>query len=88
MTDAAYHEENKRRIAELAADADHLFIEAAFLEKDRDIAARKKHLTAAQAGRVAAEAGAKRFTLFHFSPRYSGGYRELEKEAEEAFRLA
>ncbi len=87
ITDAAYHDENKSLITELARDADHLFIEAAFLEEDSDIARRKKHLTAAQAGRIAAEAGVKRYTLFHFSPRYSGRYEELEKEAGEYFRL-
>ncbi|MFP4194267.1 MAG: ribonuclease Z [Desulfosalsimonas sp.] len=87
ITDAAFHAENTEKIIHLARNADHLFIEAAFLEKDKDSAARKKHLTAAQAGRLAAEAGAKRYTLFHFSPRYSGCYEKLEKEAAEAFRL-
>ncbi|MCF8111675.1 MAG: ribonuclease Z [Desulfobacteraceae bacterium] len=87
ITDAAFNRQNVEKIMQLAQNADHLFIEAAFLEKDKDIAARKKHLTAAQAGRIAAEAGAKRYTLFHFSPRYSGCYEELEKEAAESFRL-
>ncbi|MFO7930385.1 MAG: MBL fold metallo-hydrolase, partial [Desulfosalsimonas sp.] len=87
IADAAFHEKNKRRITDLVRGADHLFIEAAFMERDRQIAGRKKHLTAAQAGSIAAEAGVKRFTLFHFSPRYSGCYDELEKEAEKAFRI-
>ncbi|MFW5975581.1 MAG: ribonuclease Z [Desulfosalsimonas sp.] len=87
IADAAFHEKNKRRITDLVRNADHLFIEAAFMEKHREIAGRKKHLTAEQAGTIAAEAGVKRFTLFHFSPRYSGYYDELEKEAENAFRI-
>ncbi|MFW5908760.1 MAG: MBL fold metallo-hydrolase, partial [Desulfosalsimonas sp.] len=87
ITDAAFHAKNVEKIIKLARNADHLFIEAAFLEKDKDIADRKKHLTAVQAGRIAAEAGVKRYTLFHFSPRYSGCYEELEKEAAESFRL-
>lgn len=86
ITDVAFHEENRKQITALAKDADHLFIEAAFLEEDKDIAREKKHLTAAQAGRLAAEAGAKRFTLFHFSPRYSGKYESFRSEAMEAYR--
>lgn len=85
VTDAAFHESNRKKILLLAQGADHLFIESAFMDKDRGTAARKKHLTAAQAGKLAAEAGAGRYTLFHFSPRYSGRYDELEKEAEDAF---
>ncbi|MFW6081657.1 MAG: ribonuclease Z [Desulfosalsimonas sp.] len=85
VADAAFTEENRNLITGLARNADHLFIEAAFMKKDSVLAGRKKHLTAAQAGFLAAEAGVKRFTLFHFSPRYSGFYDELEKEAQEAF---
>ena len=40
----------------LAKDSDQLFIEAAFLEKDKDIARQKQHLTAWQAGTLAAGA--------------------------------
>ncbi|MBS3732911.1 MAG: ribonuclease Z [Desulfobacterales bacterium] len=83
IADAAFHEANRERMAALAENAYHLFIEAAFLEEDRDIAWRKKHLTAAQAGRIAAEAGVARFTLFHFSPRYSGRYAQFSIEADQ-----
>jgi ribonuclease Z len=69
----------------LAKGCDHLFIEATFLEKDRRLAEQKKHLTAKQAGTVAAAAGAGRFTIFHFSPRYTGNEEALEKEAMDAF---
>ncbi|MFP4573277.1 MAG: ribonuclease Z [Desulfobacterales bacterium] len=87
ITDVAFNKENIKKIISLARDADHLFIEAGFLEEDKDIAARKKHLTASQAGSLAAAAGARRYTLFHFSPRYSGSYQKLEKEASEAYWL-
>lgn len=87
ITDAACHEQNLEKIVRLAKDADHLFIEAAFLDTDKEIARRKKHLTACQAGRIAAEAGAKKFTLFHFSPRYSGRYGQFLSEAEACRRL-
>ena len=51
----------------------------------KDIAAEKHHLTARQAGTLAARAGAKQFTVFHFSPRYSDQEYLLQKEAREAY---
>ena len=83
-TDAAMTEENAARIAALARDADLLFIEAAFLEADRDHALRKAHMTAAFAGRVAAAAGARRAVPFHFSTRYLGEGARLVAEFEAA----
>ncbi len=57
-------------VAELAAGADLLVIEATFLEADRRLAEEHGHLTAAQAARVAAEAGVRTLVLTHFSQRY------------------
>lgn len=85
VTDVRYHEENARKIVELAQDADILFIEAVFLQEDAEIAARKYHLTAAQAGRIAGMAKVKKLVPFHFSPRYTGREESLRREAEEAF---
>jgi len=56
---------------DLARDADLLVCEATFLERDADLAERYLHLTAAQAGRIAAEARARRLVLTHFSRRYT-----------------
>jgi ribonuclease Z len=83
-TDAAMTEENAARIAALARDVDLLFIEAAFLEADRDHALRKSHMTAAFAGRVAAAARARRAVPFHFSTRYLGEGDRLVEEFEAA----
>ncbi len=55
---------------ELAADADLLVCEATFLDAEEDLAHRYGHLTAAQAARIAAEAGARRLVLTHFSSRH------------------
>jgi ribonuclease Z len=88
ITDAAGHEQNTEKMISLAMDADHLFIEAAFLDEDRNLARRKKHLTAASAGRIAARAGARRFTLFHFSPRYSENRDRVEQEARKVWKTA
>jgi ribonuclease Z len=57
---------------ELAADADLLLIEATFLESERDVAEASGHLTAAQAARIASEAGVRRAVLTHLSRRYQG----------------
>jgi ribonuclease Z len=79
-----YHEENARRIAALAAEADVLFIECVFLDDDRERAARKCHLTARQAGAIARAARAKRVVPFHFSPRYADRENDLRSELEAA----
>lgn len=88
VADVVFSPSNFDKIVELVRGADQLFIEAAFLEKDRDIAERKYHLTAGQAGHIAGKAGVKQFTLFHFSPRYKGLEHLLEEEARTAFEKA
>ena len=85
IVDVMYSKSNVEKIIELAKDADQLFIEAAFLEKDREIAEKKCHLTARQAGSIAGKARVKQFTPFHFSPRYKGQEHLLKKEAREAY---
>jgi ribonuclease Z len=85
ITDAAYNPTNTEKIISLAKNSDHLFIEAAFSEAHRDIAEEKHHLTARQAGELAARAEVKQFTVFHFSPRYLGQEHLLYREATEAY---
>lgn len=55
---------------QLLADVDLAVVEATFLDGDEDLAERFMHLTAGQAGRLAADAGARRLVLTHFSQRY------------------
>ncbi len=85
VTDAIYTPENVRRILELADSADQLFIEATFLHEELEKATLKYHLTARQAGFLARQAAVKRFSLFHFSPKYKGMGEALQVEAMEAF---
>jgi len=85
ITDVLGSAENVSKILELARGADALFIEAAFLHEDLDLARKKYHLTARQAGDIARRAGAKSVQLFHFSPRYRGREATLEGEAREAY---
>jgi ribonuclease Z len=88
LSDMAGTPENMEKAENLARHADSLYIEAAFLERDREIAEKKYHLTAKQAGILARKAEVKRLTLFHFSPRYADMAEEVEKEAMEAFQAS
>lgn len=85
LSDMLGSPENLERAEDLVRYADSLYVEAPFLEKDRAIAEKKYHLTAKEAGSLARRAGVKRLTLFHFSPRYTGGAEALVKEAMDAF---
>ena len=86
ITDILGSTENFEKAAKIAEKSDHLFIEASFLNVDKDIAGRKYHLTAKEAGKLAKKAGVKNFTLFHYSPRYTKREEELKKEALAAFQ--
>ncbi len=88
ITDIRYSTSDAEKIVEFAADSDYLFIESAFLEKDRDIAREKCHLTAWQAGTIAGRAKVKQFILFHFSPRYTGMEHLFHEEAQASYQLA
>ena len=60
----------RRPSAAAAAGANLLVHEATFLERDRDLADRSGHSTAADAARLAAEAGVGLLALVHRSTRY------------------
>ena len=77
VTDVAWHQDNVKRIVELARNADLLFIEAVFLERDAEHGRRKFHLTARQAGEIARAANAGCVIPLHFSPRYTGEEKAL-----------
>ena len=55
---------------ELARDADLVVCESTFTEDEAELAAATGHLTARQAGQIAAEAGARHLVLGHYSQRY------------------
>jgi len=70
----------------LADQADMLVCESTFADSEAALARDYGHLTARQAGRIAAEAGARLLVLTHFSQRYdpADGQR-LAGEAASAF---
>jgi ribonuclease Z len=76
VADVAGHERNRSVLTDFVRNADLLFIEAVFLDADREQAERKAHLTARIAGEIARGAGVRMAEPFHFSPRY------LDREGE------
>ena len=86
VADCRFSRDNARKIIQLAQGADLLFCEAGFLERDRERAEERSHLTARQAGELARKAKAKKLQIFHFSPKYEKEADLLYREAEEAFR--
>ena len=57
-------------VLDLAEGVDLLVVESTFLDEDAALAERYGHLTARQAGAVAARCGVRRLVLTHFSQRY------------------
>jgi ribonuclease Z len=84
VTDLRFTPANVERLAALLGGCDLLHIEAVFRDEDREQAARKNHLTAAQAGEIARRLAARRVLPFHFSPRYRGAEGSLRDELEAA----
>ncbi|HEX2316918.1 MAG TPA: ribonuclease Z [Thermomonospora sp.] len=67
---------------DLASGVDLLVIESTFLDEDAALAREYAHLTARQAGEIAAEGGVRHLVLTHFSERYRA--EDTPRFAEEA----
>ncbi len=85
VTDVADNDRNRAALAGFVRGADLLFIEAVFLDADREHAERKAHLTARAAGEIARAAAVRSAVPFHFSPRYLGREDELRQEFARAW---
>ena len=68
---------------ELAEDADLLVTECTFDDDDAALAEQYRHLTAGQAGAIAAAGGARMLVLTHFSSRYTD-VEPLRQQAQRA----
>jgi ribonuclease Z len=84
--DLSFDDRNVAKLCDLARGADHLFIEGGFLDEDRELAAAKKHLTAAQAGEIARQTKVEAAHQMHFSSRYLGREEDLRAEFQRHFR--
>jgi ribonuclease Z len=85
VSDVADTPLNREAIAELARDADTLFLEARFAAADAEQANERAHLTTRACGEIARAASVRRLEPFHFSPRYDGEEARMLAEAEAAF---
>lgn len=85
VTDASHSDSNQKKIVDLVRDADHLFIECAFADRDVALAADRHHLTATQAGTLARRAGVRRVEAMHISSRYVGSEAQILDEMSRAF---
>jgi ribonuclease Z len=73
-------------IAPEVAGSDLFICEGMFEQELIESAREKKHMTAAQAARIALEAGVKKLALIHYSPRYADfNLKQLLKEAQVLF---
>ncbi|WP_033294289.1 ribonuclease Z [Amycolatopsis jejuensis] len=68
-----------------AREADLVVAESTFRAEDADLAFRYGHLTSADAGRLAAESGARELLLTHFSQRYP--FEEADRFRDEAAKV-
>jgi ribonuclease Z len=71
-------------LKKIAKDATLILSESTYLEIDKDMAYKHKHLTARGAAEVAKDAGAKMLVLTHFSARYLD-LTPFEQEARKTF---
>ncbi|MCL4490788.1 MAG: ribonuclease Z [Nitrospirae bacterium] len=86
VTDISPTEENMAKIIPFVSGSDLLFCEAYFLDRDKDRAFERRHLTASLAGRIAKEAQVGGLELMHFSPKYRQCAEELYQEAMREFK--
>jgi len=84
-TDISMNMKNIARLIELARDSDVFYCEAHFLDKDKERAVERFHLTAKAAGSIAKQAGVKKLVLMHFSPKYMDSPDAVIDEAMAAF---
>ncbi len=86
VMDISPTDENIEKIIPFVRDSDILFCEAYFLEKDKDRAYERHHLTAAIAGRIARGANVGNLEIMHFSPKYRHCADDLYNEAMKEFK--
>jgi ribonuclease Z len=83
VTDVSINDENIKKIIDFVSGSDTLYCEAYFMEKDKERALNRFHLTSKITGKIAKEAGVKNLVVMHFSPKYRN---TSDTPADEAMR--
>ncbi|MBF0343804.1 MAG: ribonuclease Z [Nitrospirae bacterium] len=88
ITDISPTPQNIEKAISLARGSDTLYIEAFFLERDKERAFSRNHLTTILAGYIARKANAKAIEIIHVSPKYINAYHEVTQEVLKEFGAA
>jgi ribonuclease Z len=88
VTDVSLNEENINTITAFIRGSDTFYCEAYFLEKDRERALERSHLTSKITGMIARNAGVKQLVVMHCSPKYRNDSYTPAEEAYEEFKRA
>lgn len=85
-TDIAMSSDNIARLTNLIKGSDIFYCEAYFMDKERERAFERFHLTAKTCGTIAKNAGVKKLVPMHLSPKYSDCPEAVIDEAMGAFQ--
>ncbi len=85
-TDFTITGNNIALLTELARDSNAFYCEAYFLDKDREKARERFHITAKTCGLIARKAGVRKLFVSHISPRYIDCPDLVIEEAMQAFK--
>lgn len=88
VTDTVWNKVSAKALLALCAGADELWCEACYLHKGLAKARHHLHMTARQAGKLAAEAGVGKLHLFHFSRRYPEGTEHIAEAGATFARVS
>lgn len=82
VMDISPTEDNIKKIIQFVEYSDILFCEAYFLDRDKDRAIERNHLTAKIAGEIAKKAKVREIKILHISPKYMENPQEVYSEVE------
>jgi ribonuclease Z len=85
VVDSLGSEENINKIKDLVKDSYILYIETYFMDRDKERAKDRYHLTAKEAGIIARESNVEMMIPLHISPKYMDDPDEVIEEAMEEF---
>jgi ribonuclease Z len=86
VVDISPTRENIEALIDFVRGSHTLYIEAYFLDEERERAVERNHLTALIAGEIGRRAGVRELVPIHLSPKYRNSPERVIEEALESFR--